>query len=266
MKRLVIQLGAMAALLLLCNGSAFSQTSPELQQLRRQIEELKAGQDAMQKDVKAIKEMFEAMRPRTAAGPTLEKPILVSIEGGAIKGEANAKVTLVEFTDYQCPFCARHFKNTLPQLDKEYVKTGKLKYVLREFPIPSLHPQAVKAAEAANCSGDQGKYWEMHSRLFANQKAFAPEQLLTHAKAVGVEAVQFKSCLDSGKYAAKVQKDIADGKQAGTRGTPTFFLGMTEPQKSEIKAIKRIVGAQSFDNFKQAIDELLSQKPSAAEK
>ena len=249
---------ALLTQLLVCAAAGQAQTSNDFNHVLRQIEDLKAGQEAMQKDIKAIREMFEAMRPPPqVAGPSRDKPIVVSVAGGAVKGDATAKVTLVEFTDYQCPFCARHFRDTAPQLEKEYVKAGKLKYVLREFPIPSLHPQAVKAAEAANCAGDQGKYWEMHSRLFSNQKEFAPDQLATHAKAVGVEASKFKSCLDGGKYAAKVQKDMAEGQKAGTSGTPTFFVGLTDPDTQEIKAVKKIVGAQNYAVFKAAIDELL---------
>jgi protein-disulfide isomerase len=98
-------------------------------------------------------------------GPHQRTLLFVSIEGGATKGNKDAKVTLVEFTDYQCPFCSRHFRDAMPQIDNDYVKTANIRYVLREFPLASIHPLAFKAAEAANCSGEQGKYWEMHDRL-----------------------------------------------------------------------------------------------------
>ncbi len=153
--------------------------------------------------------------PPVAAGPTPENPSIVSIEGGATKGSSDARVTLVEFTDYQCPFCSRHFRDTMPQIDNDYVKTGKIRYVLREFPLESIHPLAFKAAEAANCSGEQGKYWEMHDRLFANQNALAAQQLPSHADAVGLDGQKFKTCLDSGKYAAKLRKDLADAQGRG---------------------------------------------------
>ena len=128
----------------------------------------------------------------------------------------------------------------MPQIDNDYVKTGKIRYVLREFPLESIHPLAFKAAEAANCSGEQGKYWEMHDRLFANQNALAAQQLSGHADAVGLDGQKFKTCLDSGKYAAKLRKDLADAQKAGATGTPTFFIGLTDPKGSEIKAVRRL--------------------------
>jgi protein-disulfide isomerase len=227
---------------------AFTQTNEELNKLKQDMQALKS-------DIQAIKDMLQ---PKEALGPTPDKPIAVNLEGGATKGSKNAKVTLVEFTDYQCPFCSRHFRDTLPQIENDYVKTGKLQYVLREFPLESIHPLAFKAAEAANCSGDQGKYWEMHDRLFANQNALAATQLPSHAQAVGLDAAKFKTCLDGGKYAAKLRKDLADAQQNGINGTPTFFIGLSDPKSSEIKAVRKIVGAQNYAAFKTAIDALLA--------
>jgi hypothetical protein len=97
---------------------------------------------------------------------------VVAIGDAPVKGNPNAKLTLIEFSDYQCPFCRRHAENTLPSLDKEYIATGKVRYVFHDFPLEAIHPQAFKAAEAAHCAGEQQKYWEMHGRLFANQQAW----------------------------------------------------------------------------------------------
>src|SRR5438874_2061448 len=118
--------------------------------------------------------------------------------------------------------------------------------------------EALKAAEAASCSGEQGKYWEMHDRLFANQNALAAEQLAGHAEAVGLDAGKFKTCLESGKYAAKVRKDLTDAQKAGVTGTPTFFIGLTDSKGSEIKAVRKIVGAQNYAAFRDAIESLLA--------
>jgi protein-disulfide isomerase len=230
----------------------FTQTND---QTNEELNKLKQDMQALKSDIQAIKDMLQ---PKEPLGPTPDKPIVVSIEGGATKGAKNAKVTLVEFTDYQCPFCSRHFRDTLPRIENDYVKTGKVQYVLREFPLESIHPLAFKAAEAANCSGDQGKYWEMHDRLFANQNALAATQLASHAQAVGLDAAKFKTCLDSGKYAAKLRKDLADAQQNGINGTPTFFIGLSDPKSSEIKAVRKIVGAQNYAAFKTAIDTLLA--------
>jgi protein-disulfide isomerase len=232
----------------------FTQTSD---QINEELNKLKQDMQALKSDVQAIKDMLQ---PKQPVGPTADKPIVVSIEGGATKGAKDAKVTLVEFTDYQCPFCGRHFRDALPQIDNDYVKTGKIQYVLREFPLESIHPLAFRAAEAANCSGEQGKYWEMHGRLFENQNALAVEQLPSHAQAVGLDAAKFKTCLETGKYAAKVRKDLAEAQKVGVNGTPTFFIGLTDPNGSEIKAVRKIVGAQNYAAFKAAIDSLLVEQ------
>src|SRR5262249_50888177 len=181
-------------------------------------------------------------------------------EGGGGKGKKEAKGRLVGFTGYQCPFSSRPLRDALPQIDNDYVKTGKIRYVLREFPLEAIPPLAFKAFKAANCSGEQGKYWEMHDRLFANQNALAAQELPGHAEAVGLDAAKFKACLESGKYVAKVRKDLAEAQKAGVNGTPTFFVGLTDPKSSEIKAVRKIVGAQNYAAFKAAIDSLLAEQ------
>ena len=258
-------LATVAALSLFYTDVSFSQPSQELSDLKREVETLKAGQFAMQKDLSEMKRLLilqarqgQIGGPAEPQGPTPENPTIVSIAGGAIKGDENAQVTVVEFTDYQCPFCRRHVHDTQPQIEKDYVKTGKIRYVLRDFPLDSILPLAFIAAEAASCSGEQGKHWEMHDRLFANQNALAAAHLSSHAQAVGLDAAKFKTCLDSGKYTEKVRKDLAEAKKTGVNGTPTFFVGLTEPNGSEIKAVKKIVGAQSYAAFKDAIDGLLA--------
>lgn len=148
----------------------------------------------------------------------------------------------------------------MPQIEKDYIKTGKAKYVLRDFPIESIHPQAFKAHEAANCAGEQGKYWEMHNRLFTNQKALGLKALPGHAEAIGLDLQTFKECLSSGKHDAEIRADMEDGVKAGVRGTPTFLLGLTEPNSSKVKATQIIRGAQPYSRFKQAIDRLLASQ------
>ncbi|MBI3330449.1 MAG: DsbA family protein [Nitrospinae bacterium] len=131
-------------------------------------------------------------------------------------------------------------------------------YVFRDFPIASLHPQAAKAHEGAHCAGEQGKYWEMHARLFANQKAHSPQDLSHHAEALGLDMASFQQCLESGTHAAKIRKAIAEGQKAGVRCTPTFFLGLSQPNHSQLKARKVIRGAHPYALFQQAIEGLLS--------
>ncbi len=229
--------------------------------LRSEIEALKQGQQAIQKDVAEIKRMLQQVTQRQArARPPEFKPQDIGIADAPFLGEADAPLTLVEFTDYQCPFCRRHALQTQPQLVKDYVETGKLKYVIREFPLQRIHPQAVKASEAALCVNAQGKYWEFHDTLFQHQKQLQPEDLKAHAEALNLDMAAFEQCLDSAKTADQVRRDLQAGMDAGVRGTPSFFLGFTKPDApGAIHATKMLRGAQPFGVFQQTIDGLLAE-------
>jgi protein-disulfide isomerase len=148
----------------------------------------------------------------------------------------------------------------LPKIEADYIKAGKVKYVVMDFPIESIHKEAFKAAEAANCSGEQGKYWEMHSRLFGHQKALKEKDWSGHAQALGLDLGKFKECLVSGKYTDEIRRDIAEGRKAGVRGTPTFLLGLTKPDAPMVIATQLIRGAQPYSRFKEVIESLLSSK------
>ena len=132
-----------------------------------------------------------------------------------------------------------------------------MKYVLRDLPLEAIHPLAMKAAEATHCAGDQGKYWEMHNRLFTNQRELSRPDLTKHAQALGLNVATFDQCLDSGKSTARIRKDIADAEKLQANGTPTFFIGLTDANGNQIKGT-RLVGALPYASFKDAIDRLLA--------
>ena len=255
-----ISLVILAGLTLLFTQPGLAQPSDEVRALRKEVEALKEGQTAIRKSLQELKDLLRG--GAQAARPPEPQNVVLSVDGSPFMGSKDAKVTLFEFSDYQCPFCGRHASQTLPQFLAEYVKTGKVKYVFRDFPLESIHAQAFKAAEAARCAGEQGKYWEMHDRIFANQKAMAPADLVNHAQTLGVDLPRFQQCLDSGKNVPKVRADLADGEKAGVNGTPTFFFGLTEKNGPTVKAARKLVGAQPYGAFKEAVDSLLvSQKP-----
>jgi protein-disulfide isomerase len=231
-----------------------AQTDEELKSLRREVETLKQAQAAI---LKQLQELQDLLRARGGA-PATPARAPISVHGAPFKGDKNAALAMVEFSDYECPFCARYFRDTLAQIERDYVKTGKIKYVFRDFPIESSHPKAFKAAEAAHCAGEQGRYWEMHDRLFSQQSALGRDQLPGHAKALALDLPGFEQCLDSGRHAALIRKSVTEGQQAGVRGTPTFFLGQTDADGASVNAPVTIVGAQPYANFKQALDRLLS--------
>lgn len=221
--------------------------------LSADVQELKKGQAEMKQQLEEIRKLLTPKPPAPAVGKLDGTVAVGSIE---VRGSKHASVTLIEFSDYQCPFCKRHTDQTAPTLIKDYVDSGKVRYAFRDFPIASLHPNATKAAEAARCAGDQGKYWPMHDRLFANQQGLQTENLPAHAEAIGLNEAKFRACLDEGRYAAAVQKDVDDGNQLGITGTPTIVVGMTD--NKQVKNAVIIRGAQPISTFKAEIDKLLA--------
>ena len=178
----------------------------------------------------------------------------VSADDDPFMGDKNAPVTIIEFSDFQCPFCRRFWSDTLSQIKTQYIDTGKVKLVYRDFPLDSIHPGAKPAAEAAECAEDQGKFWEMHDKIFEEQNKqgqgtvqFGVTDLKNWAGELGLDQDKFDSCLDDGKYADEVAKDFQDGAQAGVQGTPSFFING-----------KQLSGAQPFAAFQQAIDAELA--------
>jgi protein-disulfide isomerase len=196
------------------------------------------GRDAVINELKAkgpaIRVSLESPRATIAidaANPTL--------------GSSTAKVTLVEFSDYQCPFCGR-VEPTLKRLQSTY--GDKIRIVWKDFPLTQIHAQAFKAGEAAHCAGDQGKYWELHDVLFSNQEALQPADLKRHAASLGLNADAFGQCLDSSKYGERVRDGVSQGGELGVNSTPTIFING-----------RRLSGAQPYEVFVAIIDEELAK-------
>ena len=181
-----------------------------------------------------VRVLFDA--PRNA--------IEVSADDPAI-GPASAPVTLVEFSDFQCPFCQR-VAPTLKQVKEKY--GDKVRVVWKDFPLTQIHPQAFKAGEAAHCAADQGKFWEYHDQLFANQQALQPNDLKKHAADLGLDATAFATCLDTSKYGERVRDGVAEGSRLGVNSTPTIYVNG-----------RVLSGAQPFETFVSVIDEELSK-------
>ncbi|MBI2676098.1 MAG: thioredoxin domain-containing protein [Candidatus Aenigmarchaeota archaeon] len=173
-----------------------------------------------------------------------------SLEGQPLNGQPNAPVTIVEFSDFECPFCGRFFSTTLPDIDKNYIQTGKAKLYYMDFPL-SFHPQAEPAALAAACAKEQNKFWEFHDKIFANQQSLSDESYKKWAKEIGLNSQQFDTCYTSKKYLSEVQSDFDTGSKSGVSGTPSFKIckGTSD--------CTTIVGAQPFSAFKSAIDSKL---------
>jgi protein-disulfide isomerase len=187
-----------------------------------------------------------------AGAPQAESPrIEVATEDRPAWGPEDAAVTIVEFTDYQCPFCGQYATLTYPALRDLY--EGRVRYVVRNFPVISLHPWAQKAAEAAECAYDQGAFWEYHDRLFAHQTELDVESLKRHAAELGLAEGVFEDCLDSDRKADIVRKDLQDGIRYGVQGTPTFFVNG-----------RGLAGSQPLAVFESFVENALQEERGSA--
>lgn len=192
-----------------------------------------------------------ALGGETSAAPDVPSPEPgvrpapdLEVAGDPALGPEDAPVTIVEFTDYQCPFCARHHRTTKPELLREY--DGRVRYVVKNFPLRNIHPLAQKAAEAAECAGDQDRFWDYADLLFERAPALRPASLVEYAAEVGMDRDRFRRCLTSGEMAAAVESDFREGRRHGVRSTPTFFLNG-----------RPVVGAKPLAEFQTLLEAAL---------
>jgi protein-disulfide isomerase len=197
---------------------------------------------------------------RAADGPLPTEPI--SLEGAQVQGSRTASVVVIEYSDFQCPYCGRFARDTLPNLERIYVKTGKVLFAFREFPLESMHPFAFGAATAAECAGEQGQFWKMHDLNFADQAHLDDPALHAKAQAQGLNREQFDRCL-KGEVIDKVHADQKTGTALAIKGTPTFLLGRLQSD-GRVKVLQRLSGALPIAEFSSALDALL--RPSSQPK
>lgn len=239
-----------AALMLACSEP--SAQSQDTEALRKEIEALKASQEAMKKDLAEIREFLRAVTGGKFGAPPIEGQT-VDLNGAPARGSSSAPITLVEVSDYHCPFCRRHFQQTQPQINSSYIDQGKVRHVFIHYPIDQLHPEAFRSHEAASCAAEQGKFWELHTKLFESPVRTADE-IVALAGTAGLDTTALRACMDSGKYSSAVRESVKRMQQLGVDSTPMFLIGKT-PQNGEPMTIVKVVrGAHPFDTFKQAIE------------
>ncbi len=218
--------------------------------------------DSIVTELKQIRQLLEkqqvqlarVMAPQQPGPPPPPEKVQMSIGNGWYAlGRVDAPVTLVEFADYQCPYCKRFHTDAYAELKKNYIDTGKVRFVSRDLPL-EFHPFALKAAEAVRCAGDQNKYWELRDSLYANAAPPNEEVIKRSVESLSLDEKGFQSCMDSDKYKADVQKDASEAATLQISGTPTFVLAKSA--KDKLDGI-RMIGAQPFSAFQSAIDRLL---------
>lgn len=262
--RSIATFSAAAGIILLLAGAPAAQTPADYQALRKEMDLMRERIAQLQKEVDALK-----ARPQTAAAPAAATPqpaiqpvtnVTLNLAKAPFRGSPTAKVVMVEVSDFECPFCGRYARDTGPQVLKQYADSNKIGYAFVNLPLP-IHKLAPKAAEAAACAADQGKFWEMHDVLFARQgAALGPAFLPAKADQVpGLNKAAYTSCLESSKHAAYIQSDKAMVAPFGIRGTPAFFIGSMDPATKVFKANVRIIGSKPFAVFQQALEQQLAR-------
>lgn len=250
MKRIVTSTVVAVGLALFTAGCA---SRSDVEALKKEVEALKAAQAQLAKQV-------GGGRPQQAPQPARALPTSIDLGGVPFKGSATSTVALVEYSDYECPFCIRHYQQVMPQIQQAYIDTNKIRYMFRDFPIDELHPQSIRGHVAAHCANEQGKFWPMHDRLFSKAGTHTPEELAKRASEVGLNASAFAGCVAADKYSVSIRQSTATAISMGASGTPFFIVGKFDPATSKLTPIKSIPGAFPYAQFQQYIDAALASK------
>ncbi|MBT3923746.1 MAG: DsbA family protein [Nitrospina sp.] len=208
--------------------------------------------DSILSELQSIRHELNAIKQKDLAGKVAHS-VTVSTVGEPMLGEPKAPVTLVEFTDYQCPYCQQFYSRAYKELKKDYIDSGKLRLVLRDLPLPS-HQHARSAAISTYCAGEQDKFWEMHDALFEGKGKLNRDDILGYATSLELKKDSFESCLTSGRYKRDIDLDVNDARNVGIKGTPSFVVGRTTDNLVEGTLIR---GTRPFSTFKKEIDKLL---------
>ena len=270
---------ALAATGLNAQSPAPSQTDTEINLLKLEMQRLRADVDVMkghigrlvqylqQRDSQSIAPQAppqlappvaqaQSAQPGAAASPVTAK---INLAGAPSLGRADAPVTIIEFSDFECPFCQRFNKTTLPEIKRDYVDSGKVRYVFLDFPLEQMHPKARKAAEAAGCAAEQGKFWEMHDILFEVSTNLDLRLYPEYAKKLKLESAAFEQCLGSGKQSARINAGLASGRSVGINATPSFIITKTDGGDIATGGVI-VTGAQPYERFKDAIEQALAAR------
>ncbi|MDE3156439.1 MAG: DsbA family protein [Acidobacteriota bacterium] len=257
MRRSLVRLSLVAVIAGLAGAVPFAQADrPADQQetiTRQQADEI--IQEL--KQIRMLLQRVTTPQPAQAPqGPAPSAEVKLPSVSGYMLGSPIAPVTMVEFTDLECPFCRQFHMTAFEQIKKNFIDTGKLRYISLDFPL-NIHPYAMQAAEAAQCAGEQGKFWEMRHIIFVNNPHLTPDSFETFAKDLKLNLERFDACVLAGKYAEQITKDQEEGAEAGVSGTPTFIIGRTTA--TGLDGV-RLVGAMPYPFFEAAIQKALAGK------
>ncbi|GLH74773.1 thioredoxin [Geothrix limicola] len=232
--------------------------------LQAQIDALREGQAKLQRDLDELKALLKERSTRVES-PATAKPqeiLTLNVHGEPFKGSPLARVAILEYSDFDCSFCAKYASEIYPLIDHAYVQGGKVKYFFRDMPSPE-HPNALFKARVARCAGEQDKFWEAHDQLFKDQRPFDGEGLARFRQSLGLEEAPFTACINSNRYLDAIQRSAMGASRMQIRGTPAFLIGTLSEDGNILTAKKVFLGAESYEAFRAALEELLTGKAPA---
>jgi protein-disulfide isomerase len=216
------------------------------------------GEQILQ-ELRQIRQLLERQQAKPAAQPQEEAPTkakITDLSGVSMLGSKDAPLTIVEFTDYQCPFCQRFHVTAFAELKKAYIDTGKVRFFSKDMPL-DFHPNAMRAAMAARCAGEQGKFWELRDTMGANPNSLDMEHIVGFAADLKMDTSALRACIDGGKYKEPVQRDVLEAMKIGANGTPTFIVGKSAGNGVDGELV---IGAMPFQMFDMKLKDLLGAK------
>ncbi len=243
------------AILILAASLAGSLTPLAAQVAADQGGMTKQQADEMLRELRQIRQLLERQQARPQAPPQEEQPTrakITDLSGVSMLGSKVAPLTIVEYTDYQCPFCQRFHVTAFAELKKNYIDTGKVRFYSKDMPL-DFHPNAMRAAQAARCAGEQHKFWELRDTMGANPDKLDMEHIVGFAADLKMDTTALRACVDSGKYKEPVQRDVLEGMRVGANGTPTFVVGKSVGDGVDGELV---VGALPFPMFDAKLKEL----------
>jgi protein-disulfide isomerase len=251
----------LAACVVSAAAGAQSRETPSLQAIESLQGEVQVLKTQQQQILTSLDELKKLLKTRNEP-PEAKVPDTINVAGEPFRGKGSASLAIIEYADFECPFCRRFEHDTFPQIRDTYIGTGQVKYFYRDLPLP-FHQHSMPAARAARCAAEQGKLWEMHDSLFAEPATLEPNDIHSRAASLGLNTSKLDTCISSEKFAEDIQRSIADASGMQISGTPTFVIGTLGPDGQLLSVKKTVIGALPFDAFKAVIDPLLKAAPAS---
>lgn len=231
---------------------------PTLKSLQAEVEELKEGQRQLIEQVEALQKELAGRPPIVPVEPEVHPPPVITqrILGEPFRGSESARVAIIEYSDFNCSYCAKYATNIFPLLDKEFIQTGKIRYLFRDFP-DAQDPDSLVKSQVARCVAEQGKFWEMHDRFFRESLPVLdhPEVLVDHARALGFDAVQVNLCVKSGHNRSAIEQLAKAAKRFGVHGTPSFLIGRLSDDGNVLYGTRLMTGAETYESLQTVLKE-----------